>query len=101
MKKREETGGSVCALVLASESLALVPPAPPRPVFTDAPHLVTSCQGANLPDVQESGPSWQTKCDRLNTPNLKIFSTRFTELGVSTTGLGPRLGCWAYYVSFK
>lgn len=60
-----------------------------------------SYYGINLLDVGESGPSCQTKCDSLNTLILKSFSSRFTELGVSTMGLDPRLWCLAYYVSFK
>lgn len=58
--------------------------------------LSTSYYGINLSNVGESGPSCQTKCDNLNTLNFKIFSTGFTELGVSTRGLGPRLWGLAY-----
>lgn len=63
------------------------------PVFRDVRDAVSLLQlsPSCYRDVGESGPSCQAKCDRLNTLNFKIFSTPFTELGVSTVGVGPRL----------
>ena len=49
--------------------------------------LSTSAHGINLPNVGESGTSCQTKCNSLSALNLRIFSTHFTELGMSTIEL--------------
>lgn len=49
--------------------------------------LSTSAHGINLPNVGESGTSCQTKCNSLSALNLRIFSTHFTKLGMSTIEL--------------
>lgn len=41
---------------------------------------------------EKVAPAAKAKCDSLNAPNFNIFSAPFTELGVSTVGLG--FGVW-------